>query len=279
MFLLILVPIITTAYGQNMDLPPVKSCYEECEQVWCPQDACQPPLWCETSTCEPTTLTITSTLTPTTSVLTSATTITMTMTPTTSVVTSVTTMTMTTIESTTKLLTNVINQTVTKYRPNILTQMQYLTHTETIQETATVTEYVNKVKRNASEQILSTPIYNSSKPTGINPSGTTLLEDEFDVSSGHHVNDDNEQHHVQANVSKHQVDVKENRVNKQVLKMTQDLDLFLTETAVMLETYHSTNNSQKQKPISWFKQPFKLIETHPQFAGNCYKIQCWELQI
>ena len=252
MFLLVFLTVFTVVHGQKMDLPPFKSCYAECEQLWCPQDSCQTPLWCETQVCQPTTITATTTVIPSTSVLTS-------------------TMTLTTTDSTTKTLTNFINQTITKYRPNILTQMSYLTQTQTVQETITVTEYLNKVKRNASDNILSTMISNSSRSTDIHPSGTKSMEDDFEVSSGDYAGYDNDQYYVEDNVNNHQTDINEKLMTEKMLRMAQNMNLFLNETTEMLELYHNASNSPKQETNTWFKQPFQLIETHPQLAGKCLK--------
>ena len=240
MFLFIVFIIDATVSGQNLELPPVRNCYEECQQQWCPQNSCEIPVWCESKMCQTQYITSTTTLIPSTNTVTK---------------------TKTKTDHSTHFSTVFVNQSITQYRPTILTQMSYMTKTETTTETATTTHYLNstlsfpeKVKRNASSPIISTPLYHNYSELDILATGVNLSDDVGDISSGHSASD---------------VD---SDMTTNMIRVAQDIDLFLDQASHLIQLYSNTTiENPKQEPTSWLEAPFDIVANHPQMAGNIKK--------
>ena len=229
-------------------LPPVKSCFEECEELWCGQQDCQPTtvVHTVTATIEPSILTTTLTHTE----------------------------------------TDLIYQTITQFRPKILTQMRTKTKTDTttvrqtstvtMTQTSTVTETISqsKVKRNAS--ILSSTIFNHSAENSpqfrIDPSRVAnSSENGKQVDWEYHYDDNRHSQTIydsQDPTNGLSTDNTDNDWTDQVYQISEDIDMLLGQAEGFLQHYFNVTIKDDDEPLNWLRDPFNLIQQHPQITGD-----------
>ena len=246
MYTLLLISFALAVRSQHDMLPPVKSCFEECEELWCGQQDCQPTTVVHTATIEPSTLTTTLTHTE----------------------------------------TDLIYQTITQFRPKTLTQMRTKTKTDTttvrqtstvtMTQTSTVTETISqsKVKRNAS--ILSSTIFNHSAENSpqfhINPSRVANGSDnDKQVDWEYHYDDNRHSQTIydsQDPTNGLSTDNTDNDWTDQVYQISEDIDNLLEQAEGFLHHYFNVTIKDNDEPLNWLRDPFNLIQQHPQITGD-----------
>ena len=139
-------------------------------------------------------------------------------------------------------------RTVTKTDTSTVRQ----TSTATVRQTSTITETVSqsKVKRNASN-ILSTTIFNHS----------TESLPQFHIDPSRVVNSTDPTNGLST-------DNTDNDWTDQVYQISEDIDMLLGQAEGFLHHYFNVTIKDDDEPLNWLRDPFNLIQQHPQITGD-----------